>query len=160
MSRARNLLKYWLPSLLWILLIYGASSDPYSARHSSRIIAPIVRWLFPHLSGAEVELVVLAVRKCAHLVEYAVLAVLLWYALWKPAWKDPRPWSWAMARRALLLVALYAAADEVHQTFVPSRQGAVSDVALDTCGAAAGLLMAAVVYKWQGRRCARTAPQI
>jgi VanZ family protein len=158
-SRARNFLKYWLPSLLWILVIYGASSDAGSAQHSSRIIAPIVRWLFPHLSGAEVELIVLAVRKCAHLVEYAVLAVLLWYALWKPAWKDPRPWSWTVARRALLLVALYAATDELHQTFVPSRQGAVSDVAVDTCGGAAGLLMTAAVYKWQGRRRTRPALQ-
>lgn len=159
MSRARNFLIYWLPSLLWILVIYGASSDPYSARRTSRIIVPIVRWLLPQLSEAEVELMVLAVRKCAHLFEYAVLAVLLWYAVWKPVWKDPRPWSWTVARRALLLVALYAATDELHQTFVPSRQGAVSDVAVDTCGAAVGLLLAAAMYKWQGRHRTRTALQ-
>ena len=41
---------------------------------------------------------------------------------------------------ALALAALYAASDEIHQTFVPSRQGSVWDVLLDTAGAAFGLL--------------------
>jgi hypothetical protein len=38
------------------------------------------------------------------------------------------------------LVALYAASDQIHQTFVPSHQRCVTDVLLDTKGAALGLL--------------------
>jgi VanZ family protein len=39
-----------------------------------------------------------------------------------------------------LIVALYAASDEFHQSFVPTRTALVSDVFVDTAGGAAGLL--------------------
>jgi VanZ family protein len=39
----------------------------------------------------------------------------------------------------LSLVFLYAASDEFHQRFVPTRTPLVSDVLIDTCGGAAGL---------------------
>ena len=65
------------------------------------------------------------IRKCAHLTEYAMLALLLWRAVRKPVKNDPRPWIWREARLALLLVVLYAASDEFHQLFVPSRDAAV-----------------------------------
>ena len=45
---------------------------------------------------------------------------------------DAPPWRWSEAGLVLALVALYAASDEFHQTFVPSRQGCVRDVLLDT----------------------------
>jgi len=86
------------------------------------------------------HLIVLLARKCAHLTEYAVFALLLWRALRKPVKNDPRPWLWREARLALLMVALYAASDEFHQCFVPTRTGLVSDVLVDTAGGAAGLL--------------------
>jgi VanZ family protein len=123
---------------MWV--IFSASSDRMSFQHSSRIIGPFVRWLFPHLSDEAIHALVIIVRKCAHLAEYAVLALLLWRALRKPPEPDAPPWSWSEAGLALALVALYAASDEIHQAFVPSRQGCVGDVLLDTCGAALALL--------------------
>ena len=36
----------------------------------------------------------------------------------------------------MLVTVVTAAADEIHQTFIPSRTGAWQDVVLDTCGAA------------------------
>ena len=99
-----------------------------------------MRWLFPHMSDHDVDVVVLCVRKCAHLTEYAVLAWLFWRAMRKPMKSDPRPWSWIEAKNAVLLVALYAATDEFHQLFVPSRDAAIHDVALDTVGALVGML--------------------
>lgn len=156
MSRVRNFLYYWLLPLLWMLVIFGASADAASAHRSSRIIGPLVHWLFPQMPPGQVEMIVLAVRKCAHFVEYALLAVLLWRALWKPARRDPRPWNWPVARRALLLVTLYAATDEYHQMFVPSRQGAVRDVVLDAFGGLVALWITACVYRWRQRRQFRT----
>lgn len=85
--------------------------------------------------------VVFFIRKCAHLTEYAVLALLFWRAFRKPIRRDPRPWCWADARRSILLVGLYAASDEFHQLFVPQRDGKVSDVLIDTSGGIAGLLL-------------------
>ena len=94
-------------------------------------------------------LIVFFVRKCAHLTEYAVLALLLWRARRKPMKNDPRPWLWREARLALLMVALYAASDEFHQCFVPTRTGLVSDVFIDTAGGAAGLLALCAFGHWR-----------
>ena len=139
MPKLRTLIKYWLPVLVWMGVIFSASGDPSSFEHSSRLIAPIVRWLFPHLPAASVDEIVFVCRKCAHLTEYSFLGVLFWRALRKPTAEDGRPWRWAEARQAVLLVALYAASDEVHQLFVPNRQASIVDVMIDTTGAVLGL---------------------
>jgi VanZ family protein len=150
--RLRSFIRYWLPVLVWMGLIFSASGDQASFSHSSRIIGPIVRWLFPQLSDEAVHAIVVLARKCAHLTEYAVLAVLLWRALRKPPKGDPRPWAWSDAGLALALTALYAAADEFHQLFVPSRQGSVWDVLLDTLGATVGMLCLWAVCQLRTRR--------
>jgi VanZ family protein len=134
---------------MWI--IFAASSDRHSYQHSSRIIEPIVRWLFPHASDDAVYAVVMIGRKCAHLTEYAVLALLLWRALRKPPEPNAPSWHWSQAGLVLALVALCAASDEIHQTFVPSRQGCVTDVLLDTTGAALALLSLWAVGRWRKR---------
>jgi VanZ family protein len=121
-------------------LIFSASSDANSFERSSRIIGPLLHWLFPQMPDDTMHFIILLVRKCAHLTEYAVLALLLWRALRKPMKDNPRPWVWREARFALLIVALYAASDEFHQIFVPTRTAQVSDVFVDTAGGAGGLL--------------------
>jgi VanZ family protein len=140
-SKIRVLLKYWLPLLIWMGVIFSASSDRASGERSSRIIGPIVHWLFPYWPAAQVDEVVYIARKIAHLVEFAILAWLAWRFLRKPVRRDPRPWRWAQAGWALLWVVVYAASDEFHQLFVPSRQASVRDVVIDTCGGAAGLAL-------------------
>jgi len=147
--KTRLFLRYWLPLLVWMWVVFSASSDRLSFGHSSRIIAPIARWLFPHLSDEAVHTIVVLVRKCAHVGEYAVLALLLWRALNRSSALKPRPWQWSKAGVVLALVALYAASDELHQVFVPSRQGSIWDVLLDTFGAALGLLGLWAVCRWR-----------
>lgn len=112
-----------------------------SFQHSSRIIGPLLHWLFPQLPAATVHAVVVAVRKTAHVTEYAVLVLLLLRALRAREVPQSRAWSWPQASRALLLVILYAASDEFHQAFVPSREASVADVLIDTSGAALGLII-------------------
>jgi VanZ family protein len=138
--KLRSLISYWLPVLVWMWLIFSASGDRMSFQHSSRIIGPFLHWLFPHLSDEAAHALVVFVRKCAHLTEYAVLALLLWRALHKPPGPGVPRWRWPVAGLVLALIALYAASDEFHQTFVPSREGCVTDVVLDTIGGALGLL--------------------
>jgi VanZ family protein len=145
----RLFFKYWLPVLFWMALIFSASSDVNSFAHSSRLIAPLLHWLFPQMPDDTVYLMVLIVRKCAHLTEYAVFALLLWRALRKPVKNDSRPWNWREARLALLMVALYAASDEFHQCFVPTRTALVSDVLVDTAGGVAGLLALWIIGRWR-----------
>jgi VanZ family protein len=139
-SKTRSFIKYWLLPIAWMSVIFAGSSDSQSYQHSSRLVEPLLHWLFPHMSQAHIEAIHHLLRKCAHLTEYAALAVLLWRAVRKPARNDPRPWSWREALTAVVIVFLYASTDEFHQRFVPSRTPMVSDVFIDTSGAVIGMI--------------------
>ena len=141
MRRFWLFIKYWLPPLLWMSLIFAGSADAASVNRSSRIIGPLLHWLFPSLSEAAVGTCVLVARKCAHLAEYGLCTILVWRALRKPVRNDPRPWSWREPKWALLIVFLYACTDELHQAFVPGRGPSPVDVVLDTLGAAFAMLL-------------------
>ena len=142
-------------------MIFFLSTDQFSASHTSRIIEPLLRWLFRgRLTAAEVERIHFFIRKLAHLTEYAVLAALTWNAISQTvrpfadgerAMAEPRVFT-----LALLVATLYAAGDEFHQSFVPSRTSSIYDVMIDAAGASAGLaiLLAARVLtrQWARRR--------
>jgi VanZ family protein len=151
MPKHRPFLKYWLPVLAWMGLIFSSSSDSHSYEHSSRIIEPLLHWLFPQMSQAHVELIHHLFRKSCHLGEYAVFALLLWRAIHRPDKKNPRPWIWPEAGLALSIVFLYAATDEFHQIFVPTRTPLISDVLIDTTGGAVGLLVLWNFFNWRKR---------
>ena len=129
------LLKYWLPVLIWLGVIFIGSSDMMSAEHTSRIIAPLLRWLRPDISPETIATVQFYVRKAAHLTEYAILAMLLGRAMARGVGK----WSGAIAVFVVIAAGVVAAADEYHQSFVQSRTSSPGDVLIDICGAIVGL---------------------
>ena len=121
-------------------IIFSASADAQSYRHSSTLFEPLLRWLFPQMSPAHVEAIHHVFRKCGHLTEYAILTLLLWRGIHRPIQNNPHAWSWPEAGLALALAFLYAASDEIHQIFVPNRTALTSDVFIDTTGGALALL--------------------
>jgi len=139
MQITRQALKDWLPPLLWMVVIFSASGDAASVHHSSRVFEPLMHWLFPRMTSARLEEWHYLFRKCGHLLEFAVLAVLLWRAIRHARPAAQRGWQWSQAGLALVALVLYAASDEIHQTFVPGRTGQVSDVFIDLAGGAIGL---------------------
>ena len=139
MSKLNRFILHWLPVIVWLFVISAASGDKKSFQHSSRLIGPVVQWLFPEMPQEQVEEVVFYVRKGAHMAEFGVLALLCWRALRKTRHGEPRSWSWPDARNSWLLVLVFAVADELHQTFVPTRQGSPWDVAIDCGGGALAL---------------------
>jgi len=147
--KLRPFFKYWLPALIWMALIFSASADSHSYERSSLFVEPFLHWLFPQMPEVQVKEIHLLIRKCGHLTEYAVLALLLWRAVRRSVKNDPRPWIWREARLVLLIVALYAASDEFHQIFVPTRTAQVSDVFIDTAGGAASLLALWIIGRWR-----------
>lgn len=147
----RTFVKYWVPVLLWLALIFSASGDKSSGQRSSRIIAPIVRWLVPDISERKLDAIVYSVRKAAHITEYAILAMLLFRALARKPKEGAPSFPSGAAVFAFILSALYAMTDEFHQTFVPTRQGQLTDVLIDSCGAAAGLFALWMVGRWRKR---------
>lgn len=131
------------PLLAWIAFIFLASSASFSASNTSRLIRPLLGWLFPHITEAELLRAHFLIRKLAHLTEYAVLALLAARAFISSQ-KDLLRRGWPAA--AFLLVALCALLDEYHQSFLASRTGTVYDSLLDMTG---GLLALAVVLLWR-----------
>ena len=146
---ASHFIRWWLPVLVWMGLIFTASADAKSYQHSSTLFEPLLRWLFPQMPQPTIELVHHVFRKCGHLTEYAVLALILWRAIHKPDKISSRAWRWDEAGLALAVVFLYAASDEFHQIFVSGRTALVSDVFIDTAGGAAGLLALWAIGRWQ-----------
>ena len=145
------LLRYWLPVLAVMTLIYGGSTDVLSSSRTSRFIGPFLRWLIPGISNDSVAAVQLAIRKTGHIAEYALLAILWWRALRKPRRIDPRPWTTRHALWAVLAAGIYAVTDEFHQSFVASRGASALDVLLDTSGAALGVLAVWAWGRWRKR---------
>ena len=137
----KSFLKYWLPLPIWLIVIFVGSTNLMSAEHTSRFVVPFLLWLKPGTSPQTIWVILVVMRKCAHVIEYAVLALLLWRALR----------SLPILRAKMLIVfgavvlgcALFAATDEFHQTFVKSRTPSVRDVLLDIAGAILGLLIGA-----------------
>ena len=129
----------YLPLVAWLVFISLASSDSFSANNTSRIIEPLIRWLFPATSPDRLELIHLLVRKASHFTEYAILGLLAVRAFST----SPHP---GVRRRwflvSLLLVALYALLDEYHQSFVPSRTASIFDSLIDTAGGLTALILA------------------
>ena len=146
-----SLLWCWLPSVLWMAVIFCLSTNAGAPRNTSRIIGPLLRWIYPAISDQAVRNVLLVTRKSAHVTEYAVLGVLLWRARRRPVPGERRPWRWREAIFALGVAALFAASDEWHQSFVPSREGRPLDVLIDSAGAALGLLACWRVGRWRKR---------
>ena len=142
-----SFLRYWLPLLVWMVVIFSASADTQSNEHTSRFLVPFLRWLNPNISQSVIDAAQWVVRKSAHTTEFAILAWLWWRALRKPVRCDPRPWSSRTAWLALACVFLYASSDELHQLFVANRSASIKDVAIDTFGGCIGLGLLWLLYR-------------
>jgi VanZ family protein len=134
-------LRRWIPVALWAACISWFSTDAFSAQSTNRYIDPALRALFGELSPQAFRFAHAIIRKSAHFLEYAVLAILMCRALTAPGTRA----SARVVVRALVYCALYACADELHQFFVPSRTASPSDIAVDTVGASVGVLVFAAV---------------
>jgi VanZ family protein len=140
-NQMRPFLKYWLPLLIWLGVIFLGSTDLMSAEHTSRVIVPVLLWLKPGMSPETIRSILFGIRKCAHFSEYAILALLLWRALRSGPTLCMKLST--LFGVALLACAIFAASDEFHQSFVKSRTPSVRDVLLDVAGALFGLLIGA-----------------
>lgn len=77
--------------------------------------------------------------RAAHITEFAVLAMLLYWGI-RRLTRHHRRASWL----ALVLTALYGVTDEMHQSFVPGRTASVPDLLLDVIGAAGAIFVVEV----------------
>jgi VanZ family protein len=138
----------WLPLLIWGSLIFIGSTDILSAQQTSRFLFPFLRWLDPHISLAAINTIHTVIRKLGHVIEYAILAVLLWRSVGaSQGFKAKTP---NLFVTVWLACGIFAATDEFHQLFVPSRTAASSDMLIDICGATIGLAICLMVSRKHG----------
>ena len=143
----RRLWRYG-PLAFWIAFICYASTAAMSAPQTSRIIGPLLTWLFPSITDAQLLAAHMAVRKLAHLTEYAILALLAARALLTSS-KEFLRRHWLAASFAL--AASLALLDELNQSFTPTRGGSIWDSLLDVTGASLALAFVALL-RLRGRR--------
>jgi VanZ family protein len=141
-------LKNWWPVLVWAAVISSFSTGAFTTEHTSRVIVPILHWLLPSATPETLSSIHHVIRKCGHVTEYFILSWLIMRSL--RAEKKEFGLRWALI--VILIVAAYAALDEFHQSFVPGRGAAVSDVLLDTSGGAAAQLVIALFVVCSGVR--------
>lgn len=133
-----RVLSRYVPLIVWLAFISIASSDSFSAGNTSRIIAPLILWLFPNTSPETLAVVHFITRKLAHFTEYAILGFLAARAFRS----SPRPAihsRWFLI--SLTLIVTYALIDEYHQSFVPSRTASIYDSLIDMAGGLTALLI-------------------
>lgn len=141
-SKPSKELEYWFPLLAWLGLIYFFSTDNFSAGETSRIIEPLLRFLFPFLAPYQVNFLHGVIRKLGHVSEYGMLAVLAYRAL-----RIDRDSLLDARIHAFLLVILVASTDEFHQSLTQYRGASPVDVGYDGLGGLLVLWVATILHK-------------
>ena len=147
-DKKHDALKAWLATILWLIVIAIESSAYLSANNTSKILYPLLHFLFG-VDRAGFETWHFLLRKSGHVIGYALLSILLFRA-----WRETLPapgftWTLRWASIALLATALVASLDEWHQSFLPSRTGRWQDVVLDTSAAIGAQLLLFFFRNWR-----------
>jgi VanZ family protein len=117
LKRIPQKIYYWLPTILWMGVIFLFSSRP-------------------SLKTSTIDWQDFIIKKIAHFIEYYILASLLYSSL-KRTSSLPR---FYLLLLTITIAVFYAATDEYHQTFVAGREGRIRDVFIDSTGGLFSLL--------------------
>ena len=136
-------LKYWSPVLLWMIFIFWMSTGTFSSQNTVLIVEPILRFLTPSISSEMIDKIHKALRKLGHVTEYFVFGYLLFCAFRGSLkeWRIPR---WVFS--SFIVLVIYAASDELHQSFVSSRTASPYDVGIDVLGGLIALSLGAILH--------------
>lgn len=124
-------LTYWIPAICVAVLISTFSTHYFSSEETSRILTPILHWLFPTASPHTLSRMHTVIRKLAHVTEFAAFSI----AVFRGVRGERQGWRWQWALITLIVAVSYAGLDEWHQSFVPMREARVRDVLIDSTGA-------------------------
>jgi VanZ family protein len=131
MTFFRNITRYWLPVICWTGVILWMSTETFSSGNTSFWVEKILFLLFPGISSEQAELINFFLRRAGHVTEYFILGLLLFRAF---RGGSAALWNWRWFWGALIVVVLWAAIDEFHQSFVPTRTASLVDVGIDAAG--------------------------
>jgi VanZ family protein len=149
-SPVKGIILYWLPALVWLVLVGIFSSRQFAADVTQGLLVKTLRMLHVHVTYEQLLNLHFIIRKCAHFTVYGVLSGLFFRAIRgtrgmfaasvaarstvRSAARSHR-WKLSWAALALVVCLGAASADEFHQFFTPGRTGTWHDVVLDMMGA-------------------------
>jgi VanZ family protein len=150
--------RVWWPVAVALIVIAIESTNTFSSENTSGWIRPVVERIFGQINDQLWAAIHHLMRKSGHFTGYGGLALtqlrawLLTLGLRDgPPLRDRltlRGWRWRATWMAVVGTAFVAGLDEWHQTFIPSRTGAFSDVVLDTVGGSVLCGMIWVLCGW------------
>lgn len=117
--------------IVWMIVVFMFSNQGGSG--SSGMSLKISKLLFNN--DAVAEKMEGFIRKAAHITEYAIGAMLFFgYCLTYPKMQLKKKMIFSE-----MCIILYAITDEIHQLFIPGRNGNVVDILIDSCGGLIGI---------------------
>ena len=147
----------WIPAICIMVIIFNFSS--MVADDSSNTSIPIAEIVIQKIeqtmdisidTGSEdYGLIHHLVRKAGHFLEYMALGCTL--VLPFAFIYTGNYYKIKVLLSSELFSAFYACTDELHQTFVPGRDGNITDVGIDSMGALAGIC-AGFIFWWIGKK--------
>lgn len=143
MTAGSRVLWAWFWVAVCVAAILAMSGEAFAGMNTGRYLAPFLRWLLPEITSAQILDVHFAVRKAAHLTEYAVLAMLSLRALRLTIDVS----RLRIAGLTLLIVLAVAGVDELRQAHLATRTGSVWDVVINLTGGSIGVLLVIAVHR-------------
>ena len=130
----------WILLIAWMLLIFLMSNQPaHISNQQSNSFINMLAFFGIDLNSKLGSLASFVVRKTAHFTEYAVLGFFTYKAVSCDVLDRKKA-----VLTAQLISTGYASTDEIHQMFVPGREGKVFDVMIDSCGAFCGIMVSMI----------------
>jgi VanZ family protein len=168
-SRRLYLFLHWIPAMIGILVILIESTGMMSAQNTSRWLLPIWVKLFGPIAPDRWAMIHHYIRKTGHFVGYGLVSLGFfegWRATFSGKARSRGMLFAIVASMALLCTLALASWDEWHQSFLPGRTSAVSDVGIDFSGAIVAhmilLLILVIVWRVKASRQAKVSaiPQV
>ena len=115
-TKLKRFVIYWLPIVLYCLLIYIQSDKPSPE-------------MIPSFQFAD---------KLLHFAAYGILGILFYRAYRTLRFRDNTKILMALS---MVSATLYGISDEIHQSYVPFREAEVADAIADMIGAVCGVCL-------------------
>lgn len=131
MNKKAKIIISWALVIICMAVIFSLSAQ--TAGESSEVSGQLIFMMKLNISQD-------FIRTVAHFLEYTGLAVLIFNALYQ-TFGYQRPFV------ALIVSSLYAVSDEIHQLFVEGRAFQISDIVIDSLGAAGGIIVLILLIK-------------
>lgn len=140
-------IKYFIPAILWMGLIFFFSSQNGTASDSnSYFLINLLGKIGINISSSiGLSVANFIVRKTAHVTEYFILFMLLYFGFKKIYLKN-------IIIYPAIITILYSISDEFHQLFIEGRSGRIKDVFIDSIGILIGLLIIGIKNKVKSKK--------